>query len=54
MKENLWKFQGKGGEKTALELIKIHKQILEQSLGDELITHKQILAIDNLLQTIKA
>ena len=50
MKELLWHFEGKGGEKTAIELIKIHKSILEADLGESMALHKQILAIDKLLE----
>lgn len=50
MKELLWHFQGKGGKRTAIELIKIHKRILENDLGESLPLHRQILAIDRLLK----
>ena len=50
-KELLWHYQGSGGEKTAIELIKIHKRILEESLGEEIATHRQIVALDKLLQS---
>lgn len=50
MKELLWHFQGSGGKRTAIELIKIHKSILEKDLGESLPLHKQILAIDRLLK----
>ncbi len=50
MKELLWHFQGSGGKRTAIELIKIHKSILEKDLGESLPLHRQILAIDRLLK----
>lgn len=50
-KELLWKFQGSGGEKSAIELLKIHKEILENRLGDRLDTHKNILALDSILHS---
>ncbi|MGX2983430.1 CDP-glycerol glycerophosphotransferase family protein [Helicobacter sp. 23-1045] len=53
-KELLWHYQGCGGERTAIELIKIHKRILEESLGEEIYTHKQILAVDKLLQNAES
>lgn len=52
MKELLWHFQGSGGERTAIELIKIHKRILEKDLGESIAVHKQILAIDRLLKKV--
>lgn len=51
MKELLWHCQGNGGKRAAIELIKIHKSILEEHLGQTLILHKQILAIDKLLKS---
>lgn len=50
-KDLLWHYQGRGGERTAIELIKIHKRILEESLGEEISTHRQIVALDKLLQS---
>ena len=50
MKELLWHYEGRGGAQSALKLLEIHKGILENDLGDNLALHRQILAIDNLLQ----
>lgn len=49
MKELLWHYEGRGGVQSALKLLEIHKGILENDLGDNLALHRQILAIDNLL-----
>lgn len=51
MKELLWHYQGSGGLQSALKLLEIHKGILENDLGENLALHRQILAIDNLLNT---
>lgn len=50
MKELLWHYEGRGGTQSALKLLEIHKGILENDLGENIALHKQILAIDNLLQ----
>lgn len=50
MKELLWHYEGRGGTQSALKLLEIHKGILENDLGENLALHKQILAIDSLLQ----
>lgn len=50
MKELLWKFQGLGGEKTANELLKIHKNILENSLCNHLDTYHGLIKLNGMLK----
>lgn len=51
MKQELWHFQGSGGEQSARALLAIESQILESSLGHNLPLHKRILAIQKILAT---
>lgn len=53
IKELLWHFQGNGGVKSANELIKIHKVILEESLGDNLDTYKGLVKLEYILKEIR-
>ena len=53
-KELLWYFPKQGGMQTALKLLQIHKDILEDELGDNLPVHNAILAISNVLNAESA
>ena len=46
----LWQHPGEAGKRSALELIRIHKGILEQSLGAQLETRQQLIAINAQLK----
>lgn len=52
MKELLWKFQGIGGEKSANELLKIHKAILENSLGDSFDVYQGLTKLNKILKIV--
>ena len=51
VKQELWHFQGSGGEQSARALLEIESQILESSLDKALPLHKRILAIQKILAT---
>ena len=50
LKALLWHFQGKAGERSALELLKIHKRILESSLHSQYQTYQQLLFLNKILE----
>ena len=50
MKELLWNFRGVSGEKSANELLKIHKTILEDSLGSNLHIHQRLIKLNEILK----
>ncbi|WP_290945904.1 CDP-glycerol glycerophosphotransferase family protein, partial [Helicobacter sp.] len=49
VKQELWHFQGSGGEQSARALLEIESQILESSLDKSLPLHKRILKIQEIL-----
>ena len=49
MKALLWEYQGVGGIKTAQEILRIEKEILESRLQDKLELHNEINAINKVL-----
>ena len=51
-KARLWQYQGQGGERAAYELLKIHKEILEESLGVQRETLQRIEFIHSKLQAL--
>ena len=51
-KEKLWQHQGQAGKQAAYELLKIHKEILEESLGRQRETLRHIETIDSKLQAL--
>lgn len=51
VKQELWHFQGVGGEQSARALLEIESQILESSLDQALPLHKRILAIQHILDS---
>ena len=51
VKQELWHFQGSGGEQSARALLEIESQILESNLDQALPLHKRILAIQHILDS---
>ena len=49
MKALLWEYQGVGGIKTAQEILRIEKEILESRLQDKLELHNEINVINRVL-----
>ncbi len=52
MKALLWEYQGVGGIKTAQEILRIEKGILESRLQDKLELHNEINAINKVLGNV--
>lgn len=50
MRELLWKHRGKSAEITTLELLKIHKEILESKLQDKYEIYHNLSKIDDILE----
>ncbi|MDY5950357.1 MAG: CDP-glycerol glycerophosphotransferase family protein [Helicobacter sp.] len=52
MKALLWEYQGVGGIKTAQEILRIEKEILESRLQDKLELHNEINVINRVLENV--
>ena len=52
MKALLWEYQGVGGIKTAQEILRIEKEILESRLQDKLELHNEINVISRALENV--